>query len=92
VNSVSIANNGSWHHWEVQLVSNTPNVANGVCRFWLDGVKVGEYTNIEYSDTVTYIGTNWTVLAWTPVWGGKGNPVSTAMYMWMDDYYASGAP
>jgi hypothetical protein len=91
VNTVTLANDGAWHHWEIQLIANTPGIANGTVRWWLDGTKLGEYTDVQFSGVGQ--GNTWQYFYWNPTWGGNsGATVRQDMYMWMDDLYASGAP
>jgi hypothetical protein len=80
---------GVWHRWEVLLIVNTGDLANGEAHWWIDGVKVGEYKNIAYGTSAQskYWGDE---LSWRPIWGGIGDTVAQTMYMWMDHYYASG--
>jgi len=80
---------GGWHRWELVLVVNTGDLANGEAHWWIDGVKVGEYRNIEYGTSAEskFWGDE---LSWRPIWGGVGDAVTQTMYMWMDHYYVSG--
>ncbi|HEV8265263.1 MAG TPA: hypothetical protein VGQ06_09935, partial [Gemmatimonadales bacterium] len=79
---------GEWHRWEVVLVVNSGDQANGEAHWWIDGVKVGEYRDVLYGDSGQ--GKVWHDLSWKPIWGGAGDVVAQTMYMWMDHYYASG--
>jgi len=90
VNAVEFTR-GVWHRWEVVLVVNTGDLANGEAHWWIDGVKVGEYRNIQYGTSAQskFWGDE---LSWRPIWGGIGDAVAETMYMWMDHYYASGRP
>ena len=80
---------GVWHRWEALLISNTGDQANGEAHWWIDGVKVGEYRDIQYgtSGQSKFWGDE---LSWRPIWGGVGGSVTQTMFMWMDHYYASG--
>ena len=80
---------GEWHRWEVLLVANTGDLANGEAHWWIDGAKVGEYRDIVYGTSAQskFWGDE---LSWRPIWGGIGGTVSQTMFMWMDHYYASG--
>lgn len=73
---------GRWHRWEIQLSVGPP----GECRWWVDGVLAGEHLALDYG------GGHWQTLAWRPIWGGRGGTISETMYLWMDHFYASGAP
>jgi hypothetical protein len=86
-NTVSVTR-GQWHRWEVILVDNTGDNADGEIHFWLDGVKVGEYRDVRF--TSAHEKKAWQILTWRPIWGGGPDTVSETMYMWMDHYYASG--
>jgi hypothetical protein len=80
---------GQWHHWEVVLVVNSGDQANGEAHWWIDGVKVGQYTDIVYGSSGQ--GKAWgDEVSWKPTWGGAGETVPQTMYMWMDHYYLSG--
>jgi len=79
---------GQWHRWELVLVMNTGSNADGELHWWIDGVKVGEYKNIEYGDATQ--GKLWQDPCWRPIWGGQGDTLVQTQYMWMDHYYASG--
>jgi hypothetical protein len=39
---------GQWHHLEVVLLGNTSGNADGAVDWWLDGIKIGSYSGIEY--------------------------------------------
>ena len=88
VNAVEFTR-GVWHRWEALLIANTGDLANGEAHWWIDGVKVGEYRDIQYgtSSQSKYWGD---ALSWRPIWGGIGDVVNQTMFMWMDHYYASG--
>jgi len=80
---------GQWHHWEAVLVDNTGDLANGEAHWWIDGVKVGEYRDVQYSSSSQskFWGDE---LSWNPIWGGVGDAVAQTQYMWMDHFYVSG--
>lgn len=80
---------GRWHRWEIILIANSGDNADGQVHWWVDDVKVGEYFNVAFgSATQSKI---WELIAWRPIWGGQGDVVLLPMYMRMDHYYASGA-
>jgi hypothetical protein len=81
---------GQWHRWEVVLVVNSGDAADGELHWWIDGVKVGEYRNILYGTSAQ--GKIWQYLYWRPIWGGQGDVLLQTQYMWMDHFYASGSP
>ena len=39
--------NGEWHTYETRTKHNTPGSADGVFELWMDGVKVGQVSNME---------------------------------------------
>ncbi len=79
---------GEWHDWEVVLVSNTGSSANGEVHWWINGEKVGEYTDIRFGNADQ--SKIWETVAWRPIWGGIHGRVGQDMYMRMDDFYVSG--
>jgi len=78
----------TWHLWELELIANTQGQPNGEARWWIDGVKQGDYTGINYVQG----GTNnwWEFFDWNPTWGGQGDVVPSTQFMWMDHAYVSG--
>lgn len=77
---------GVWRKWEVLLLMNTPGQANGVIRFWVDGQKVGEYTDVGFRNSAIAF----QYLFLQPIWGGTSGTVSTTQYLWIDHLYLSG--
>ena len=77
---------GRWRRWEVLLIANTPGQANGVVRFWIDGQKVGEYTDVRVRATSD----TWQYVYLQPIWGGTSGTVSATQYLWVDHIYVSG--
>lgn len=80
---------GRWHLWEVELIANTPGQPDGEARWWLDGVKVGDYAGINYLATGA-AKDYWEIVSWNPTWGGAGDIVPATQYMWIDNVYVSG--
>lgn len=81
---------GRWHRWEIVFIANTGDNADGEVHWWIDGTKVGEYTDVTVrsstqSDRLQYV-------TWYPIWGGGFDIVIETMYMWMDHFYASASP
>lgn len=79
---------GRWHEVEAHLVMNTPGVKDGQLHIWLDGTKIAEHTNVEYSasgEAETFDN-----IRWNPTWGGTGDCLEQNQYMWMDHVYVSG--
>ena len=77
---------GRWHHWEMIFVGNTSGAQNASAEWWLDGVKVGSYTGMQYVSGNSY----WDQLAWAPTWGGGGSTVSANMTMSFDHIRVTG--
>lgn len=80
---------GVWHHFETYMKLNTIGQANGVWRWWLDGVLLGEYTNMEFvnaSRSAGFFGRTYDA-----VWGGSGGTAKARTdYLWLDHMYISG--
>lgn len=83
---------GRWYHWEINMKLNTLGSANGVFRWWVDGVLVADRSDVEY---ITSGNTNpFYSYNWNPTYGGGGPPpyktrsdnVYTALF------YVSGKP
>jgi len=81
---------GQWHRWEILLISNTGDNADGEAHWWIDGAKVGEYRDVMYRTSLQ--SDVWEHITWYPVWGGAGDAVVETMSMRMDHFYASGSP
>jgi hypothetical protein len=81
---------GAWHQLEGVFVANTGGQANGEAHLWLDGVKLSEELGVNYVPASN----NGLVekLSWDPTYGGGAPPPPADQYMWMDHFYASGAP
>ena len=75
-----------WYHVEVLAVGNTSGAANGSVDWWLNGVKVGSHSNVQY---VSGNGV-WEQISWAPTWGGAGPSVSSEMDQYIDHLYISG--
>jgi len=83
-------NRGQWHKWEVLLIANTPGQFNGTARWWIDGVLVGNHTNVGFSD----VGESnvWELVRWNPTYGGGGGSVPANQTQQMDHVRISGLP
>jgi hypothetical protein len=79
---------GQWHHWEIVLTANSAGTPDGVIEWWLDGVKVGRYTNIQFTTEAS----RWKVIQWSPTWGGVDDVLAADQTMWMDHIFVSGKP
>jgi hypothetical protein len=81
---------GTWHQWEVVMELNTPGTANGVFRWWIDGTKV-----IDHSDMTYIFGKNLTGFwqwKWNPTWGGTKGVRTREDLVLIDHVYMSGVP
>lgn len=47
---------GQWRQWEVYWKSNTPGIADGVTKFYMNGTKISEVTNTAFSGTLDMSG------------------------------------
>jgi hypothetical protein len=78
---------GKWQRWELVLKTNSAGTPNGSVEWWIDGVRVGSYQNIQ---VIPGAG-GWEGVQWNPTWGGVGGPnVPAEQFMWMDHIYVSG--
>ena len=78
---------GVWQRWEVILRANTPGQANGEVHWWINGVKVTEYRNVQYADPGE--SPDWEYVQWAPIWGGGGPPIAREQTMRFDHIYFS---
>ena len=79
----------AWHQVEFLFVANTVGAANGVCRVWVDGHKVIDYSNVTWR-TPSYPNAFF-VRKFDPTWGGNGGANKTQTNsMELDHVYASG--
>jgi hypothetical protein len=81
---------GRWHRWELLLTTNTIGSFNGTAEWWIDGVRVGSYSDIAYiasGETTT-----WDGIQWAPTWGGGPVTLQVAQNEQIDHVYISGAP
>lgn len=88
VGSQQVMTRGQWRKWEVLLIANTPGQSNGVIRYWIDGQRVGEYTDVRFRDTLD----SWQYVFLQPIWGGIGGTVTSTQYLWVDHLVISGKP
>jgi len=76
---------GQWHKIEWLMVYNTTtDPPNGICRWWLDGQLIGDYTNVKYPSEPFF---EYKV---APVFGGNGGPKTETDYYWYDHVHISG--
>jgi len=80
---------GRWHLWEQILECNTAGNLNGTIKWWIDATLVGWYNNVGFAaSSDSHV---WEQIAWNPIYGGDGPPVTHDMWLSMDHLYASGA-
>jgi hypothetical protein len=78
----------TWYRWEVRLRTNTNGQANGVIEWWVNGVKLGSYTNVNFVPAGARRA--WEQVQWGPTWGGMGDTVPADQWMDMDHIHVSG--
>jgi hypothetical protein len=81
---------GHWHRWELLLTTNTAGEFNGSAEWWIDGVRVGSYSDIAY--VTSGEPHTWDGIQWAPTWGGGGSQILVAQNEQVDHIYISGAP
>ena len=92
---------GLWQKIQVQLVANTPGLADGTARAWLTNynnagqVTVGPTKTHEYTN-VGWVGAggnpSWQFVNWSPIFGGNtSGTLAAAQYMFMDTIALAGA-
>ena len=77
----------TWHLWESVIDLGSPGGADGLLRWWIDGVEVGHHTGLAFipSDGASEV----IRTDWHPVWGGVGSEIPSDQYMWMARFYVS---
>jgi hypothetical protein len=96
---------GMWHRYEVQMILNTVDQANGVLRFWLDNgdgsglTLTHEYTDVKFRTSANNSSdgidsrSGFYGRSWTPIWGGMGGNAKTRHdYLWVDHIFIAGKP
>jgi hypothetical protein len=88
VNTTFRMNRNTWYHWELRMRSNTDGGANGLVEWWVNGSKMGSYSNVNFvaAGAPRY----WQQVQWAPTWGGMGDTVPADQWMQMDHIFASG--
>ena len=80
---------GSWHHFETYMKLNSMGQSNGVWKWWLDGVLIGDYENIQFINAAQpsgFFGRSMDL-----VWGGQGGTAKTRTdHVWFNHMYMSG--
>lgn len=82
---------GRWYRIEMHIVANTPGMADGEVHYWINGVKLGEFTGAEFISPGDLDGT-FNNFRWEPVWGGQRGTVEEEMYQFIDNIYVSVKP
>lgn len=77
---------GQWAHYEVVFKDNTAGNKDGAVDWWLDGVKVGSYSGIQYTSGAS----TWELMKLSPTWGGLGGVIGADQFMSLDHLYISG--
>jgi hypothetical protein len=71
------------------MISNTNGSANGVVRWWLDGVLVGQHTDVLLASSSQ--SRTFDIASIYPIWGGMTGVVSSTMTIDFDHIYISGS-
>jgi hypothetical protein len=77
---------GQWRRWEIVLIANSGGQANGVIRWWIDGQKVGEYTDVRFRTAAQ----PFQYMFLQPIWGGVDGTVTSTQHLWIDHLRISG--
>jgi len=72
---------GEWHRIEWLVELNTPGIANGVVRWWLDGRLVGDYRD------VTFPNLKLDNFKLSPTFGGIGGAKAREDFVWYDHVF-----
>lgn len=83
---VTLARN-TWYRVEILLRLNTPGQRDGEIHWWVDGTKLGQYTNIGYNAVGKRH--DWWNVQWNPTYGSPQDVVAADQYMWIDHFYVS---
>ena len=76
---------GRWHRLELYMKkASASGVADGVVRWWVDGVLAANYPNAKLR------GNPFSEFHFSPVWGGLGGTKAHNDYLWIDHTYLSG--
>lgn len=90
VDTRMLMNCGVWHQWEAVMEINTLGVADGVFKWWVDGILIMDRPN----STFIYSGaTNkFFDYVFNPTWGGLGGSKTRDDFWRIDHIYISGVP
>jgi uncharacterized protein YjdB len=75
---------GQWHKVEVIAVANASG-ANGSVKLYVDGVLAAQCSGIQFASGSP----SWSLVSWSPTWGGTGGTVLATMYEYVDHFYLS---
>ncbi len=79
---------GLWHRWDIVLITNSAGNADGVAKWWLDGILVADHTDVPYVTAAQ--GHGWTSVNWAPTWGGVGGTVPAIQTQSLDNIFLAG--
>jgi len=75
---------GQWHRIEVYIKQGTTKSSkNGILRWWVDGILVGNYSNVNYPNTL------FNEFQFSPTWGGVGETKLEGDYYYFDHVHIS---
>ena len=80
---------GQWYLMEGYVEAGTPGNADGVVKWWINGVLVGSYTKVPF--VAAGGSATWEDWNWAPTWGGLGGTVGQTQYQYIDELYVSGS-
>jgi hypothetical protein len=82
---------GRWLHYEILMVLNTVDRADGRLKVWIDGTLTHDYGDVRWRTPGAPTG--FYGRRWDPVWGGLGSPPAKTRddHMLIDHLYLSGA-
>ena len=81
---------GAWHKIELYFKYNTPGNANGIVRWWMDEIAIGDHANLTFPSPGCF-----TEFQISPTWGGVGHAKTQTDHFWFDHVYigqATSAP
>ncbi|MGQ0715383.1 MAG: Ig-like domain-containing protein [Gemmatimonadaceae bacterium] len=73
---------GSWQRWEVLLVINTSGSADGIARWWVDGVLAGDYRDLKFVAEDEAAG--WSAFQARLAWGTQADLIPRNMRLRVD--------
>ena len=70
---------GEWHRLELlHRMSTTGTSADGLVEWWMDGVSIGRYTNVSFTQAPH------DAVVLRPIWGGAGDMKTQEDHYWVD--------